>query len=81
MISKRLLAAALALTSRPREDVLFWDPFCGSGTIAIEAAMMMLNIAPGLDRRFEGENFPQFKKKIYLKSAINDSFCHFLKGK
>ena len=52
-----ILAAALALTSRLREDVLFWDPFCGSGTIAIEAAMIMTNRAPGLMRSFDGENF------------------------
>ncbi len=53
---RETLAAALAKLSRPREDVLFWDPFCGSGTIAIEAAMMMKNIAPGARRRFSGEN-------------------------
>ena len=54
---RETLAAALALTSRLREDVLFWDPFCGSGTIAIEAAMIMTNRAPGLMRSFDGENF------------------------
>ena len=43
---RETLAAALVELSRPREDVLFWDPFCGSGTIAIEAAMKMKNIAP-----------------------------------
>lgn len=54
---RETLAAALVLTSRPREDVLYWDPFCGSGTIAIEAAMMMKGIAPGLLRSFDGEEF------------------------
>ncbi len=49
---RETLAAALVKTARPREDVLFWDPMCGSGTIAIEAAMMMNNIAPGLERGF-----------------------------
>lgn len=53
---RETLAAALAKLSRPREDVLLWDPFCGSGTIAIEAAMMMKNIAPGARRRFSGED-------------------------
>ncbi|MBE6708066.1 MAG: class I SAM-dependent RNA methyltransferase [Ruminococcaceae bacterium] len=52
---RETLAAALAKLSRPREDVLLWDPFCGSGTIAIEAAMMMKNIAPGARLRFSGE--------------------------
>ncbi len=54
---RETLAAALALTSRPRPDVLFWDPFCGSGTIAIEAAMIMTGRAPGLGRRFAAEEF------------------------
>lgn len=53
---RETLAAALAKLSRPREDVLLWDPFCGSGTIAIEAAMIMKNIAPGARRRFSGED-------------------------
>ncbi|MBQ8415904.1 MAG: class I SAM-dependent RNA methyltransferase [Clostridia bacterium] len=56
---RETLAAALALTSRPREDVLFWDPMCGSGTIAIEAALILANKAPGLGRGFAGEAFPQ----------------------
>lgn len=54
---RETLAAALAAISRPREDVLFWDCFCGSGTIAIEAAMMMTKRAPGLNRQFVGETF------------------------
>jgi len=54
---RETLAAALAAISRPREDVLFWDPFCGSGTIAIEAALMMTHRAPGLGRGFAGEDF------------------------
>ena len=54
---RETLAAAIAAISRPREDVLLWDPFCGSGTIAIEAAMMMTNQAPGLDRSFACEDF------------------------
>ena len=54
---RETLAAALVYTARPREDVLFWDPFCGSGTIAIEAAMMVSGRAPGLGRSFAGEAF------------------------
>ncbi len=54
---RETLAAAIADTARPREDILFWDPFCGSGTIAIEAAMMMTQRAPGLMRGFDGEKF------------------------
>ena len=54
---RETLAAAVAAISRPREDVLLWDCFCGSGTIAIEAAMMMSKRAPGLNREFAGEDF------------------------
>ena len=54
---RETLAAAIALTSRPKEDVLIWDPFCGSGTIAIEAAMIARRIAPGLKREFAAEKF------------------------
>ena len=54
---RETLAAAIALTARPRPDVLFWDPFCGSGTIAIETAMILQNRAPGLSRSFAGEQF------------------------
>lgn len=54
---RETLAAAIVKLSRPREEVLLWDPFCGSGTIAIEAAMMMANIAPGFSREFAAENF------------------------
>lgn len=62
---RETLAAAIAKTSRPREDVLFWDPMCGSGTIAIEAAMLMRNIAPGVNRHFAAETFPFIKKSLW----------------
>jgi len=62
---RETLAAALASLARPREDVLFWDPFCGSGTIAIEAAMIMNNIAPGLNRSFAGEKFEFIDEKVW----------------
>ena len=55
---RETLAAAMAAISRPREEVLFWDPMCGSGTIAIEAAMLQNNIAPGAHRAFAAEEFP-----------------------
>ncbi len=62
---RETLAAALALTSRPRENVLFWDPFCGSGTIAIEAAMIMKNRAPGLYRSFAAEHFENIPSEMW----------------
>ena len=62
---RETLAAALVYTARPREDVLFWDPFCGSGTIAIEAAMMVSGRAPGLGRSFAGEAFANIPKPLW----------------
>ncbi|MCR4905793.1 MAG: class I SAM-dependent RNA methyltransferase [Clostridiales bacterium] len=57
---RETLAAAMVKLARPREDVLLWDPFCGSGTIAIEAAMQMLRMAPGMHRTFSAEAYPVF---------------------
>ncbi len=62
---RETLAAAIAKTSRPREEVLLWDPMCGSGTIAIEAAMIMNNIAPGKRRSFAAESFPFIDKRLW----------------
>lgn len=54
---RETLAAGMVKIARPRNDVLFWDPFCGSGTIPIEAALCMTNTPPGLKRRFVSEEF------------------------
>ena len=62
---RETLAAAIAAISRPRENVLLWDPMCGSGTIAIEAAMLMNKIAPGVNRRFAAEEFSFINNKIW----------------
>ena len=70
---RETLAAAIVATSRPRENVLLWDPMCGSGTIAIEAAMMMKNIAPGRNRKFAAEDFAFIDKKIWI-SAREEAF-------
>ncbi len=65
---RETLAAALALTARPREDVLFWDPMCGSGTIAIEAALILANRAPGLGRSFAAESFGQIPASAWREA-------------
>lgn len=62
---RETLAAAIALTARPAEDILFWDPFCGSGTIAVEAAMIARKIAPGLKRSFASEAYPLITEKMW----------------
>ncbi len=54
---RETLAAAMVKLSRMRDNVIVCDPLCGSGTIAIEAAQMACNIAPGVNRTFVAENF------------------------
>ena len=53
---RETLAAAMALTARIKPEIFLWDPFCGSGTIAIEGAMIATKRAPGLYRSFSGES-------------------------
>lgn len=62
---RETLAAAIVQTARIREDIFLWDPFCGSGTIVIEGAMLAMRIAPGLDRSFSGEKFGFLGEKIW----------------
>ena len=54
---KETLAAAIVDLSRIRRDSRMQDPFCGSGTMVIEAAQKALNIAPGIRRRFAAERY------------------------
>lgn len=54
---RETLAAAMVMLTRYRGREFFWDPFCGSGTIVIEAALIAKNQAPGLRRRFASESF------------------------
>jgi len=62
---KETLAAALVKVSRWNPNRPFVDPFCGSGTIAIEAAMIGQNIAPGYNREFLSEEWPWINKNIW----------------
>ena len=75
---RETLAAAMVKLARPREDVLLWDPFCGSGTIAIEAAMLMRNIAPGMKRTFAAEQYPAFPAESWkqTREKAADSIIH-----
>ena len=54
---RETLAAAMVMLTRYRGRDFFWDPFCGSGTIPIEAALIAKNRAPGLNRRFAAEQY------------------------
>ena len=62
---KETLAAAMVLLSRYQDTYELVDPFCGSGTILIEAAMIMNNIAPGLNRTFACELWPSIPDYIF----------------
>ncbi|MBQ7125239.1 MAG: class I SAM-dependent RNA methyltransferase [Clostridia bacterium] len=70
---RETLAAALAKIARLRENVLFRDPMCGSGTIAIEAAMLMTKTAPGLNRGFASESFAWLPEAVW-ENARDEAF-------
>lgn len=60
------LAAALIMLTPWRADRILVDPFCGSGTFPIEAAMMAANMAPGMNRSFTAQNWPHIVgKKVW----------------
>lgn len=65
---RETLAAALCKLAHIREDNLFWDPMCGSGTIAIEAALLMSNTAPGMNRTFVSQQYPWINKTDWDKA-------------
>ena len=59
------LAAGMIQLTRYRGRDFFWDPFCGSGTIPIEAALIAKNRAPGLSRHFAAEEYPWVPKEVW----------------
>lgn len=71
------LAAGLLLSAGYNGSQPFQDPFCGSGTLAIEAAWIARNRAPGLMRRFGFENLKTFDKALWLqlKQAAREAVC------
>ena len=66
---RETLAAALVLLSRYRGKDPFCDPFCGSGTIPIEAALIAKNRAPGLDRRFAAQKWKNMDSRLWMDAA------------
>ncbi len=62
---KETLAAALVQLSFWNKDRILIDPCCGSGTIVIEAAMLGLQIPPGLNRTFQGEEWEEIPKPLW----------------
>ena len=66
---RETMAAALVMLSRYRGKDPFCDPFCGSGTIAIEAALIAKNRAPGLDRSFAAQKWKNMDAKYWMQAA------------
>ncbi|MEG7377752.1 class I SAM-dependent RNA methyltransferase [Bacillus subtilis] len=67
---KETLAAALVQLTNWTPDRPFVDPFCGSGTIAIEAALIGQNIAPGFNRDFASEDWEWIGKEQWDKARL-----------
>lgn len=71
-IAENLAAALIMLTPWNKDRVLI-DPFCGSGTIPIEAAMMAANMAPGMNRSFTAENWPHIVGKQIWYDTMDEA--------
>lgn len=67
------LAAALLLLSPWKKDRILVDPFCGSGTILIEAAMIAMNMAPGMNREFTAEGWTNLIPKKEWYSVVEEA--------
>ncbi len=67
------LAAALIMLTPWKGDRILVDPFCGSGTFPIEAAMIAANIAPGMNRSFTAESWTNIIAKKNWYDAINEA--------
>ena len=62
------MAAAMVNLARYRGRDFFWDPFCGSGTICIEAAMIALNRAPGMNRSFGAQKWACVPQEVWREA-------------
>lgn len=67
------LAAALIMLTPWKKDRILVDPFCGSGTFPIEAAMIAANIAPGMNRQFTSENWDNIVNRKYWYQTIDEA--------
>lgn len=68
---KETLAAGLVAMSGWRYKEPLWDPCCGAGTLAIEAALMARNIAPGLEREFRFMDLPFYDRMLHMEIRKN----------
>lgn len=65
---KETMAAAMIMLTNWKPDRPFWDPFCGSGTLPIEAAMIGQNIAPGFNRDFASQEWDWIGEKNWQEA-------------
>ncbi len=70
---KETLAAALIMLTPWKKDRILVDPFCGSGTFPIEAAMIAANMAPGMNRSFTAEKWTNVLGKKYWYQAVDEA--------
>lgn len=70
---KETLAAALILLTPWKKDRILVDPFCGSGTFPIEAAMIAANMAPGMNRSFTAEKWTNFLGRKCWYQAVDEA--------
>ena len=75
---RETLAAAMVMLTHYRGREFLWDPFCGSGTIPIEAALIAKNKAPGAFRRFSAEAFSWLDPKLWgqVRTEAKDKEFH-----
>ena len=75
---RETLAAAMVTLTRYRGRDFVWDPFCGSGTIPIEAALIARNKAPGMYRRFSAEAFAWIDPAVWgqVREEAKDKEFH-----
>jgi len=75
---RETLAAALITLSRWDPDRILHDPFCGSGTIPIEAGLMARNMAPGLSRDFDSDAWPVMARAVWqeVRTEAQDLIRH-----
>ena len=73
---RETLAAALVRMSPWRPGMAFWDPMCGTGSIALEAALMAADRAPGLVRPFDIERWPLLpaKESAHIRAEAEERF-------
>ena len=71
---RETLAAALLLAAEWTGSAPLLDPFCGSGTVAIEGALLARRIAPGLNRRFAFMEWPDFDSALWRR--VRDEAAH-----